>query len=196
VIDGAAGAAWPERVLAAIEPFLQGHLIETPPFFYAADLRAPVWGLTQTVSAGIAESDRGEELLELADRPPYGIITTQSCDVAEESATPRKPWITVAPVYQVDDDSPILDRDEIYRLDADALPDGIWVADLRIEVPVEKSVLVGRTPVRAFVAEAGEIAFSNYLARRRGRPALASVFHDVIHRGDAGLSRITGIPQV
>lgn len=180
MIDDAAGTAWPEQVVAGVKPFLQGHLIQAPPFFYAADLRAPVWTLTRAVAAEVAEPDRGEELLELEDRPPYGIITTQSCDLAEESATPRKPWITVAPVYQVAEDSPILDRDEVYRLDPVGLPDGIWVADLRIEMPVEKSILVGRTPLRAFPSEADEVAFGNYLARRRGRPALSSVFHDVI----------------
>jgi hypothetical protein len=183
VIDRAAEAAWPEEVRGAVAPFLQGDLIETPPFFYAADLRAPVWGLTHVVSADTAEQERGEELLELdqGDRPPYGIITTQSCDLAEETDRPRKPWIAVAPVYSVSDDSPSLHRDEIYRLNPVGLPEGAaLVADLRIEMPLEKSVLVGRQPIRAFATEQEAVAFGNYLARRRGRPALASVFHDVI----------------
>jgi hypothetical protein len=195
VIDEAAGVPWPEEVRAAVGPFRQGHLIEAPPFFYAADLRAPVWGLTHAVSADTAEHERGEELLELAeeDRPPYGIITTQSCDLAEETDRPRKPWIGVAPVYSVPGDSRIPLRDEIYRLNPPALPGGgVWVADLRIEMPVEKSFLIEREPIDAFASEQEAVAFGNYLARRRGRPALASVFHDVITQAMQDLRNESG----
>lgn len=181
MIDEAAGGPWPEEVRVAVRSFLQGHLIEAPPFFYAADLRTPVWGLTRAVATDAAAQELGEELLELEERPPYGIITTQSCDLSEEADHPRKPWVAVAPVYSVSEGSPILRRDEIYRLNPVGLPEAdAWVADLRIEMPLEKSVLVGREPIRGFASEREAVAFGNYLARRRGRPALASVFHDVI----------------
>jgi hypothetical protein len=44
-------------------------------------------------------------------------------------------------------------------------------------MPLEKSLLVGRTAIEAFPDEGGYgyIAFANFLARRLGRPALASV---------------------
>jgi hypothetical protein len=96
-------------------------------------------------------------------------------------------------VYVVPDGSPSLHRDEIYRLDPVGLPvDGVWVADLRIEMPLEKSVLVGRQPIRAFASEQDEVAFGNYLARRRGRPALASVFNDVIRQAMQDLRNESG----
>lgn len=182
MIDEGLEQPWPEQVRAAVEPFLQGHLIARPPLFYAADLRHPLWRTTHLVAAEIPEGDRGEDFVDLApdERPVYGIITTQSCDLSEERPDPRQPWLAVAPVYEVSPDSPLRDRDYVFELAPPELDGGAWVADLRIEMPVEKGLLVGRAPIEAFSDEAGYIAFANFLARRRGRPALASVFHEVL----------------
>ena len=172
---------WPDEVRSATAPFLQGHLISEPPLFYAADTRHPVWRATRLAAEGIADGDRGEELVDLVveDRPPYAIVTTQSCDLAEEGPEPQQPWLSVAPVYEAANNARLRDRDYIFSLAPPALA-GEWVADVRIEMPLEKSLLVGRTPVEAFPAEDGYIDFANFLARRRGRPALASVFHEVL----------------
>jgi hypothetical protein len=182
VIDEGLEQPWPEPVRAALEPFLQGHLIEQPPLFYAADLRHPIWRTTRLVAEETIEADRGEDFVDLApdDRPPYGIITTQSCDLGEERPDPRQPWLAVAPVYTVLPDSLLRDREYVFELAPPALDGEIWVADLRIEMPLEKSLLVGRAPIEAFPREDGYVAFANFLARRRGRPALASVFHEIL----------------
>jgi hypothetical protein len=83
-------------------------------------------------------------------------------------------------VYQVDPGAPLLDRDYIYEVAPANAEGGPWVADLRIEMPLEKGLLVGRTPIDAFPDESGYIQFARFLARRRGRPALASVVHEVL----------------
>lgn len=173
---------WPEEVRAAVEPFLQGHLIERPPLFYAADLRHPVWQTTRLVADDVPEGERGEDFVDVAvgQRPLYGIITTQSCDLAEERPKPRQPWLTVAPVFRIDPGSPLRDRDYVFALAPPAIDGEGWVADLRIEMPLEKSLLVGREPIEAFPDEEGCIDFGRFLARRRGRPALASVVHEVL----------------
>jgi hypothetical protein len=182
VIDEGVEHPWPEAVSAALAPFLQGHLVAQPPLFYAANLRHPLWRTTHLVAAGTPEADRGEDFVDLAldDRPPYGIITTQSCDLSEERPDPRQPWLAVAPVYEVASDSPLRDRDYIFELARPEIAGEAWVADLRIELPLEKGVLVGRAPIEGFSEEAGYIGFANFLARRRGRPAVASVFHEVL----------------
>lgn len=182
MIDDGLGQPWPERVRAAVQPFLQGHLITRPPLFYAADLGHPIWRTTVLLADGTVEGDRGEEFVDLAeaDRPPYGIITTQSCDLAEERPEPQQPWFAVAPVYAVTPGSALVDREYIFELAPPDVDGQLWVADLRIELPLEKGVLVGRTPIEAFRHEDGYIHFANFLARRRGRPALASVFHEVL----------------
>jgi hypothetical protein len=182
VIDEGLDQPWPDPVRAAAQPFLQGHLIARPPLFYAADLRHPVWGTTRLVADETREIDRGEDFVDLApdDRPPYGIITTQSCDLAEERPEPQQPWLAVAPVYAVTADSSLRDRDYIFQLAPPDVEGDVWVADLRIEMALEKGLLVARTPIEAFPDEDGYVAFANFLARRRGRPALASVFHEVL----------------
>jgi len=182
VIDEGLDQPWPARVPPAVESFLQGHLIVQPPLFYMADLRHPIWGPTRLIADDTHEADRGEDFVDLAlqDRPPYGIITTQSCDLSEERPDPRQPWFAVAPVYQVPDESPLRDRDYVFELAPPELDGEVWIADLRVEMPLEKGLLVGRAPIEAFPDEDGYIAFGNFLARRRGRPALASVLHEVL----------------
>lgn len=182
MIDEGLEHRWPEGVQSALGPFLQGHLIASPPLFYAADLRRPIWGTTRLVAADLPEENRGEDFVDVAydERPPWGIITTQSCDLAAERDPPRHPWLSVAPVYRVPAESNTFQSDHIVRLSPPELEDEVWVADLRIEVPLEKGLLVGREPVEAFPNEEGYVQFANLLARRRGRPALASVFHEVL----------------
>jgi hypothetical protein len=182
VIDEGLEQPWPAPVPRAVEPFLQGHLIVQPPLFYVADLRHPIWGTTRLIAEDTPQEDQGEDFVDVAleDRPPYGIITTQSCDLSEERPQPCQPWLAVAPVYQVSDDSSLRDREYVFELAPPELDGEIWVADLRIEMPLEKGLLVGRAPIDAFPDEHGYIAFGNFLARRRGRPALASVFHEVL----------------
>lgn len=194
MIDEGLEQPWSESVAPALESFLQGHLVVSPPLFYAADLRHPIWRVTRTVADETVETERGEDFVDLAaeDRPPYGILTTQSCDLSEERPDPRQPWVAVAPVYLVAADSGLRDRDYIYELSPPDLADGVWVADLRIELPLEKGLLVGRTPVEAFPDEDGYIGFANFLARRRGRPALASVFHEVLNATTTRLKRERG----
>jgi hypothetical protein len=179
VIDGGIGQPWPREVLDAVARFKQGDLIERPPLFYAAVARHGVWSLTRAAGDPAAESD----LLEVdpADGPPYGLIITQTCDLSEQSPRPRQPWLMVAPVYRAD---AILDRSQqaqverwqvghLARLAPPSLPPGFWVVDLRIEMPLEKSWLVGREPIAAYPAEEPYLKLARHLALRRQRPALA-----------------------
>jgi hypothetical protein len=184
VINEGLPEEWPARVRAAVAPFRQGHLVETPPFFYAANLEHPVWELSEIARDSDAENDEPEDaLLELDpdQRPPYGSITTQTCDLAEERPEPVQPWLQVAPVYQCEPGSTLLERDFVVPLSPPTLPGEGWVADLRLEMSLEKGYLVGREPLEAFSSESEYDRFGDLLARRRGRPALASVFHEVIN---------------
>lgn len=45
---------------------------------------------------------------------------------------------------------------------------------------MRRALLVGRSPIEAVTDEDEYTAFANFLARRRGRPALASLFHEVL----------------
>jgi len=173
---------WPPEVRQALASFKQGHLIARPPIFYAADLRRPVWSPTAALAEEGFAAGEERELIHLEqDWPPYGLIATQTCDIAEERPNPVQPWVQVCPVERCDPASPLLERDFVVRLDPPELDGEAWVADLRIEVPLEKSMLVGETPIEAFPNEAGYEELGSLLAQRRGRPALHSVFHEVIN---------------
>ena len=186
MIDDGLPTAWDEAVVEAAARYRQGHLVAAPPFFYGARGDHGVWALTRQA----ADPDETEELFELAedDRPPYGLITTQTCDI-QEQAPQRQPWIQIAPVYVFEqptkNDLHLLRRDRISHLvllDPPDLPDRTWVADLRIEMPLEKSWLVERHPLEAFPTEPDYERLAERLAGVRERPALANVLVDTIAR--------------
>lgn len=187
MIDGGLIEPWQDDVVAATKAFDQGDLVEQPPFFYAATPSRAAWATTQLMAD---EVDADEDLvieLDPEDRPPLGIITSQGCDVDEAF---RKPWVQIAPVYALDQYA--TDHKWISEIRRDSIPhlilldppttDGHWVADLRIEMPVEKSWLAGRTPIPAFATEEARRDFARRLAGRLERPALSAVVHDVIVR--------------
>lgn len=93
---------WPNGVLDGLREWEQGDLVASPPFFYFADPSRPVWSAT----AHFTESSTGPEVILVPDEmmPPYGLVTTQTCDIGEEGRDrPMRPWVQMAPVYEITD---------------------------------------------------------------------------------------------
>ncbi|HZO64518.1 MAG TPA: hypothetical protein VFB74_05915 [Kribbellaceae bacterium] len=187
MIDEGLAEAWPDDVLSSIRVFQQGDLIERPPFFYVASPRYGIWQFTKDVG----DPEVTDDLLEVAREfcPPYGMVTTETCDLTEEdSARPRQPWVSVAPVYDVasrldDNQADLLDRGRINywrRVYSDLLAPGIWVVDARIEFPVEKSWFVGKVPIRTAKDHEARSATAGFLAGRRDRPVLSDSLHKAL----------------
>ncbi len=179
MIDGRLPAEWPADVLESVRLWRQGFVVEAPPFFYQRSESHPIWRMDLEAD-GEALS---EELVDLepSERSAYGLVTTQTCDLVEEGR-PKQPWFAVAPVYDITDrltagQLPQLQKgylNHLVLLTATWLPPGQWVADMRIEMPIEKGWLVGREP-RAGFAELSEFErLAGRLASRRGRPALST----------------------
>lgn len=180
MIDRGLPDVWPPAAIEAVAEFRQGDLVEGPPFLYAANGECPIWALTR----GIVEDggDASVAVLAEEDGPPYGIITTQSCDLTEKASpgrtrTPCRPWFQVAPVSPSDSYSKeqvglVLKRGFRYLvpLRPPSLQ-GLWLADLRIEIPVEKGWLAGRKPVHGFADLGGYRGFSLRLQELRSRVA-------------------------
>jgi hypothetical protein len=187
LIDGGLIEPWDDAVTAATKAFDQGDLVDQPPFFYAAKPSRAAWASSRLMADDVDPDEDIVIELDPADRPPLGIITSQGCDVDEAF---RKPWVQIAPVYPLDQYAS--DEKWIAEIRRDSVPHlilldppttaGHWVADLRIEMPVEKSWLAGRDPIPAFATEAGRRDFARRLAARLERPALSAVLHDVIVR--------------
>jgi hypothetical protein len=173
---------WPSEVREALERFRLGNLISEPPFFFVRNPAFALW----TPPAGSFDSDA--ELVELPreQRPPYGIITTQTCDLNEQRTYPVQPCFQVSPVYRLDIErgfqDPALERQYFHQLTSPELGEKLCVADLRIEMPLEKSTLVGREPIQAFEDEQDEVDFAEKLGRRRDRAALGNAINEVLDR--------------
>jgi hypothetical protein len=164
---------WPADVVETLARFKLGDLIEKPPFFYGVRPGTRLWGAGD--EEGLEDPD-GSQVDELHpdESPDYGIITTQTCDLSEQGP-PRQPWFQVSPVYSLDegDSGGLLTKGYIVELTPPDLPGGRWVADLRIEQPLEKTVLLGREPIAGFATEREADDFGVRLGVRRARAALA-----------------------
>jgi hypothetical protein len=176
---------WPSAVQEAVSQYEQGDLVEQPGFFYIGSARYGVWRFTREVG----DASLPDELFELdqQEAPPWGMITTETCDLIEEEGTPRQPWISVAPAYRLDGLDPnklslLENRRVAYmrKLTAPRFSDGVWVVDARIEFPIEKSWLVGRAPIQAFQSAQEKAELATFLSRRRERPVLANGLHKAL----------------
>lgn len=168
---------WPSGLLDHLRRFEQGHLVRDLPFFYYTDPDNPIYG---------ARSDApgpGDGLIWDAEDFPYGMIATQTCDLREEDSNkPKQPWFHCCPVYRVDDPDRGLARDQVGHLKRGRLqhfvwvpdipePEGVWAADLRLLVPMEKSWLLRQDPIDGFPDESGRLLIGQRLALIHSRPA-------------------------
>lgn len=177
MIDEGMSESWPEEVKAALVGFELGSLIERPPIVFARDAEYRIWEPSGGFNEAAAVVDVPED-----DRPEFGIVTSQTCDVNEEGEHPLQPWVQVSPVYELDDDSAANAAHVYYlhELNGPDLPQGRWYADLRLEIPLEKSALVGRTPIAGFATERDAVLFAEHLGRKRDRAAMASRVNAVL----------------
>ena len=124
---------------------------------------------------------------------PYGLVTTQTCDLAEEGDTkPKSAWVQLAPVFNAESSHPVLEdqnllngsvrklirsgRDQV-RLWIPNLPEnGLWYADLTLEVPVERGWLANRERIVGFQSETDREKVGGRLAWLRSRPAFDDRF--------------------
>jgi hypothetical protein len=174
---------WPPDVVASMRRFRQGHVFEWNSFAYGTAFSHAV--LTTTKAGGDAAADR-PAYVKVDDAWPFVIITSQTCDIVEDGKRlPRIPWISVAPVYDI---LPSLRPGQANQIRANGFghlvpltnprfaTDGraLWVADLRLEFPLEKSVLVNQSPIEAFSSEDQYAYYAEKLASRRRRPAIDS----------------------
>lgn len=187
ISEGLPGAReeWPEEVLRACSEIRSGDVIPNPPFFYYADPRYAIWQATYDYSEG----SNGPEIVDACEYgPPYGVVTSQTCDIGEVGfVPPLRPWVMVAPVFDMSG----LERAKkkaiasdryskfLIHLPAIASPDDeFWVADLRIEMPVEKSALVGVRVTRSFAEDRQQNLIGRRVADLRARPAWADSIID------------------
>jgi hypothetical protein len=180
---------WPEEAKDAVADLRQGTLVAAPPLSYAASAQFPI----HSTSRAWAQSDKAEggvvNVASADKRPPWGLIVTQTCDLVEEGR-PKRPWVQVSPVYEwfanSGERSLVLNGrgfDYLVPITGLAPKEGaIWVADLRLLIPVEKGWLVGRETCAGFADEAGYARLASQLSSRFSRAAFATVVVDSLLR--------------
>lgn len=179
---------WPTEVLERVATFRQGDLVANLPLFYWADPARPVFARTRDYGGsppGVVEMHEGWYF-------EYGMITTQTCDLADEGdGKPKFAWAQACPVYNAkaphptDPSKHVLDggtrrliregRDQ-QRMAVPGLGDGLWVADFRLEVPVERGWLAAQERIVVFPNDADRWEVGRRLAWLRARPAFDSRF--------------------
>jgi len=176
VIDDGNERPWPEEI-TKLAQFRQGTLVAKPPFFYYASTALPIWQASKL----LAGDHEGQLVVELQpeDRPEFGIVTSQSCDVYAVGDT-GKPWVQLAPVYQLAADNkrlPDVTKARVYYLAPVRALGERWVADLRIEFPVEKGWLALQEPIAGFNDQEGYDEFGLICGRYRARPGIADAIY-------------------
>jgi hypothetical protein len=183
---------WAAGVLAALGPWEQGDLVSGLPLFYFADRRYPTFAATRSEPSEEDDDEPPETIVWLSDddAPPFGMVTTQTCDIAEEdSAVPCRPWIQLAPVYATTDKGwrKKIPRGRgprylVHVPGIESPKNGIWLADLRVEVPVEKGWLAQqeRIPGGRNTSEKWDLA--NRIASLRNRPVFAQTLVQSVDR--------------
>ena len=151
-------------------------MIEDAIFTYAADGAYAVTVMTR-------EARQPKGITPIKVPMPFAIITSQTCDLRQPSRVRKRPFINAARVV---DATTEFTKADLGNIRAGRIGDirpltgsrftgnknEVWVADLRFEVALERSVLVDRNPIEGFADEAGYLAFSEDVGAMRSRPAI------------------------
>lgn len=185
---------WPDGVIDAVAKFRQGDLVAGLPLFYWADPTTAVHARTRSYAE---QGELDEGVVEFGTVAPYGLVTTQTCDLAEEGdGTPKGAWVQLAPVFdamsprQGSPDQALIDAGrrggikkgrELSRLWIPDLPEeGFWFADLTFEIPVERGWLAKQARIEGFKEETQREEVGCRLAWLRSRPAFDSRFVEAV----------------
>jgi hypothetical protein len=171
---------WPAGLrerLERLDEYRQGHILNDVPVFFLGSPEHKLWDQPRRDLGFAASALRlvGEQdgVLRRA------VLLSQACDVMKES----HPWVSVAPVY---DATNLLTKSRIasarsgstlhlVHLTALSAVGGVWVADLRLEMSIEKTLLLSREPHEAFVDEVDYARLTERLAVQRARAAVAGL---------------------
>lgn len=196
---------WSRRLKSHLDQFRQGHVITDIPVFFANLGADDLWNQPRRlISTG------SPEIVAEPDGVVHrAIVLTQGCDIVR----PNTPWVTVAPVYDATKRLNPGQRGSakggqtwhLVHITASWADDGFWVADLRLELPVEKTLLLARTPLDGFRDEVGYGQFAERLGARKMRADVpndvldhvrAPLFEAVRLRADRGISLNEGVREI
>jgi len=197
---------WTEPLAATLNRFRQRHVVDGFPLLFLGSNEDPLWTperLLLTQAAGVAV---------VGEHPPRlwrAMVVSQGCDLVKSNF----PWATVVPVY---DAAEILNKSQqqaasagqtvhFVHLTAPWVQQGFWVADLRLELPVEKTLLATFEPQEAFLDEVDYARLAERLGAQRARPAVPDpclehvvipLFEHVKKRREEGTNPNAGVREL
>lgn len=180
-VDSFVPDVWPKEIVAALATWKQGDLIANP---------IVTWAGTATddeITGAAAGSFNWEAVVSTDLVVPYGIITSQTCDIGGTGPGSKHPFVEVAPVVAGDKlDKSKQQQIQQYKITYQvALPKpptaGFWLADLRLIVPASKQLLLTSDPIDAFGDdEQARLNFAEMLAVKRRRPAVHAAISEAL----------------
>ncbi|MFC7259702.1 hypothetical protein [Streptomyces lutosisoli] len=174
--DFGSSLPWGDHYWDHFNRFRQGHLVTDIPVVFLGSTSTPLWA-AETESIRDSLTEAFYVALEKGSPLRYGMITTQGCDILR----PDMPWVGVVPVYNA---ALHFDRGKLGLIGANRMThilpimppwreaDEKWVADLRLEVPVEKTTLLTCEPIEAYEAEEHYANVAERLGALRRRAAV------------------------
>jgi len=165
---------WPPELIKELKSWEQGHLLNASPLLWlGAREREIVTGFP---------SDSDWSAINASSQSGWSIIVSQTCDIAGEGPGSKHPFVLCSPLklWPSDSDGGMLGDIKKWRskylAPVTACPEaGDWVADLRIMVPVSKSLLIGQPIIPGYTDKKDQKKLSDHLASKFRRAALPEV---------------------
>jgi len=151
----------------------QGWIVEEINFLFQSDPHREFWeGAVSRKKIG--DTEVAKVLMEEINK---GLIVTQSCDIDKRHI----PWITVVPVYSAKL-FPKIDRnqlpDYLINITAPWASSELWIADLRLEMAIEKTLLLNKNFIEGFASKKDYKILAERLGERRQRPAIPDILYE------------------
>lgn len=174
-----ASRPWPDGTFESLDGWRQGVLDGVPLVALGTAGDEPLWATGAPTGADAAG------LAVLSHDPPVTgrvMVVSQGCDLVK----PTFAFATVVPVYDAAD---LLSEQQkanaeaggtwhLVHLTSEWAAPGYWVADLRMETSVDKTVLIAAVPQEAFGDELGYAKLAERLAAGRQRAAVSDPVRD------------------
>lgn len=197
-IDDYLPAQWPSGAAIGLDFWKQGDLLkgEFGAWLGPAGATDPITSVTAGGPGGEFRAVRAS----LSDTGYYALIS-QTCDVGVSGPGKRHPFVQVSPVRDI---GAVFPQDKVALIRAGEVVEYVyltdpplsgaqWAVDLRVSVPISKSLLAGASPVSGMATFEDEVTLSQKIASKYERPALHDLLAgDLTNALDRCISRARG----
>lgn len=165
---------WPGELISELKFWEQGCLLNSSSILWLGV------GEKDVVTGQTSESDW--TAMNVFNPSGWSIIVSQTCDIAAEGPGSKHPFVLCCPLKKCTPDFNPATLGNIkkwrskYLVPVTGCPEpGDWIADLRILVPVSKSLLLGKPIIPGYVDKKDQKKLSDQVASKFRRAALPNI---------------------